>query len=136
MKSVVLTQPGDRFWLRRSRKEDAAKLFEAVDESRENVGKWMPWLTPDYDEDDGMDWIERSAASWESGAAYEFVICDREDGDRISGCCGLNHINEIDRVLRAELRLDISRSERQQLANLLLRLQSNLARILAETTQP
>jgi DNA-binding MarR family transcriptional regulator len=41
-------------------------------------------------------------------------------------------INEIDRVLRAELRLDISREERQQLARLLLRLQANLARILAE----
>ena len=41
-------------------------------------------------------------------------------------------INEIDRVLRAELRLDITREERQQLAKLLLRLQANLARILAE----
>lgn len=40
-------------------------------------------------------------------------------------------INEIDRVLRGELRLDISRGERQQLAKLLLRLQANLARILA-----
>ena len=40
-------------------------------------------------------------------------------------------INEIDRVLRTELRLDISRGERQQLAKLLLRLQANLARILA-----
>ena len=45
-------------------------------------------------------------------------------------------INEIDRVLRAELRLDISRSERQQLAKLLLRLQANLARILAEADRP
>ncbi len=42
-------------------------------------------------------------------------------------------INEIDRVLRAKLRLDISRGERRQLARLLLRLQSNLARILSET---
>lgn len=41
-------------------------------------------------------------------------------------------INEIDRVLRGQLRLDISREERQQLAKLLLRLQSNLARILSE----
>jgi DNA-binding MarR family transcriptional regulator len=39
-------------------------------------------------------------------------------------------ISEIDRELRAELRLDISRAERQQLARLLLRLQGNLARIL------
>ncbi|MGH0037888.1 MAG: MarR family winged helix-turn-helix transcriptional regulator [Myxococcota bacterium] len=42
-------------------------------------------------------------------------------------------ITEIDRELRAELRLDISHGERQQLAGLLLRLQANLARVLAET---
>lgn len=42
-------------------------------------------------------------------------------------------ITEIDRVLRAELRLDISRGERQQLANLLLRLQANLRRVLSES---
>lgn len=41
-------------------------------------------------------------------------------------------ITEIDRVLRAELRLDISKAERQQLANLLLRLQSNLKRVLSD----
>jgi len=39
-------------------------------------------------------------------------------------------IAQIDRVLRAELRLDISRSERQLLAKLLLRLQANLTRVL------
>jgi DNA-binding MarR family transcriptional regulator len=41
-------------------------------------------------------------------------------------------IQQIDEVLRAELRLDVSKAERQQLAKLLLRLQSNLARVLAE----
>jgi DNA-binding MarR family transcriptional regulator len=44
-------------------------------------------------------------------------------------------INEIDRVLRAELRFDITREERQQLAKLLLRLQANLARILSQAEQ-
>jgi len=39
-------------------------------------------------------------------------------------------INEIDRVLRSELRVGITRSERQQLAKLLLRLQANLSRAL------
>jgi DNA-binding MarR family transcriptional regulator len=39
---------------------------------------------------------------------------------------------DVDRVLRSELREGISRSERQQLAGLLLRLQSNLGRILDE----
>jgi len=41
-------------------------------------------------------------------------------------------IGEIDQVLRRELRSGISREERQQLAQLLLRLQSNLASVLAE----
>jgi len=41
-------------------------------------------------------------------------------------------INEIDRVLRSELRVGISRAERQQLAKLLLRLQANIARALTE----
>ena len=41
-------------------------------------------------------------------------------------------ITEIDRILREKLRRDIPRSERQQLAKLLLRLQANLARIESE----
>ena len=40
-------------------------------------------------------------------------------------------INAIDREVRAALRLDISRAERQQLAKLLLRLQANAARVVA-----
>ncbi len=41
-------------------------------------------------------------------------------------------ILEIDRILRAELRSGISRPERQQLAGLLLRLQTNIAGVLDE----
>jgi DNA-binding MarR family transcriptional regulator len=41
-------------------------------------------------------------------------------------------IFEIDEVLRSELRVGISRPERQELAALLLRLQGNLAGVLAE----
>jgi len=44
-------------------------------------------------------------------------------------------IHAIDREVRAELRLDISRAERQQLARLLLRLQANAARLLAGATR-
>ena len=41
-------------------------------------------------------------------------------------------IRECDTVLRQQLRSGISREERQQLAELLLRLQANLARVLTE----
>jgi DNA-binding MarR family transcriptional regulator len=43
-------------------------------------------------------------------------------------------ILEIDRTLRSELRIGITRSERQQLAGLLLRLQANLATVLTDTS--
>ncbi len=49
-----------------------------------------------------------------------------------SGQSLVGPINEIDREVRAALRLDISRAERQQLARLLLRLQANAARVVAE----
>ena len=41
-------------------------------------------------------------------------------------------VNRIDRVFREQLRKDIPRSERQQLARLLLRVQENLAEILSD----
>ena len=41
-------------------------------------------------------------------------------------------IFEMDAGLRSELRVGISRPERQQLAGLLMRLQSNLTKILTE----
>lgn len=51
---------------------------------------------------------------------------------RPEGRALIDPIQEIDAVLRSELREGISRGERQQLARLLLRLQSNLALILEE----
>ena len=54
-----------------------------------------------------------------------WLIALRPEGIRI-----IEPIFEIDTALRSELRIGISRSERHQLAGLLLRLQSNLAAVL------
>jgi len=56
-----------------------------------------------------------------------WLIALRPEGIRIT-----EPILEIDAVLRSELRVGISRPERQQLAGLLLRLQANLAGVLGE----
>lgn len=45
-------------------------------------------------------------------------------------------VAEVDSILRAELRDGISRTERQQLANLLVRLQRNLAAAIERPTSP
>lgn len=54
-----------------------------------------------------------------------WLIALRPQGEAL-----LEPIKEIDRVLRLELREGIPKSERQQLARVLLRLQANLARVL------
>jgi DNA-binding MarR family transcriptional regulator len=54
------------------------------------------------------------------------VACTQSGKDLVSD------VNDADQVLRAELREGIPRSERQQLAQLLLKLQSNLARVLSD----
>ena len=56
-----------------------------------------------------------------------WLIALRSEGETL-----IEPIHEVDRKLRSELRTGISRAERQQLAALLLRLQSNLGRILEE----
>ena len=56
-----------------------------------------------------------------------WLIALREEGQSL-----VKPILEIDAVLRAELRSGISRSERQTLAALLVRLESNLAGVLEE----
>ena len=56
-----------------------------------------------------------------------WLIALRPEGESL-----IPPIQDIDKILRSELRAGISRTERQQLAGLLLRLQSNLGRILDE----
>lgn len=56
-----------------------------------------------------------------------WLIALRQEGQSL-----VKPILEIDAVLRAELRAGISRSERQTLASLLVRLESNLAGVFAE----
>lgn len=60
-----------------------------------------------------------------------WLIALRPEGESL-----IPPIQEIDQVLRAELRAGISRQERQRLAGLLLHIQSNLDRILEEDPSP
>ena len=63
----------------------------------ERVGKWMDWLSAAYTEADSSGWAKGAANDWGKGSRYEFVIIDSLD-DQVSGCCGLNRINDKDLV--------------------------------------
>ena len=86
-----------RFTIRRYQPEDVEEVFRAADESREHVGRWMDWMTPEYSAEQAREWVAHAISAWESGDAFEFVIVDSEDGV-ISGSCGLNLLNKKDLV--------------------------------------
>jgi RimJ/RimL family protein N-acetyltransferase len=55
---------GARVTLRPYRPEDAAQLFAAIDESREHLRPWMPWVDEHASLDDTRDYCVRTAANW------------------------------------------------------------------------
>lgn len=85
------------FSIRPYRPEDLTGLYEAADESREHIARWMGWMTPDYSLEDARKWIEHAVASWERKEQYEHLIIDSADGS-IAGSCGLNHLNPVNGV--------------------------------------
>jgi len=91
--------------------------------SRLGMGRAAAGLVIDALEERGL--IERQPNPNDRRA---WLIALRPDGIRVT-----EPIFEIDATLRSELRDGISYTERQQLAGLLLRLQGNLAKVLAES---
>ena len=77
------------FGIRPYRLDDLDEIYAAADESREHIGRWMGWMTPEYSRDDSAKWVEHAVASWEREDAYEHLIIDSADGS-VAGACGLN----------------------------------------------
>ena len=82
----------DRVVLRPYRSGDGAKLFEAVDESRQHILPWMPWgpghQTPDDSENLARTW----RAKWELREDLAMGMWDRATG-RFLGGTGLHRID-------------------------------------------
>jgi ribosomal-protein-serine acetyltransferase len=73
------------------REEDAPGLLNAVRESVNSVGRWLPWCTVDYAEQHAVDWIRHCRTSWTSGDQFAFAIFDARGG--FLGAVGLSHRN-------------------------------------------
>src|SRR5450432_2059723 len=87
----------NEFSIRPYQLEDVAEIYMASAESRDYVGKWMGWMTPDYSRKDAQNWVEHAVAAWERGSEYEHVIVD-VNNQGIVGSCGLNCLNRKDLV--------------------------------------
>jgi RimJ/RimL family protein N-acetyltransferase len=85
------------FSIRPYQLEDVAEIYTASAESRDYVGKWMGWMTPNYSRKDAQNWVEHAVAAWERESEYEHVIVD-VNNQGIVGSCGLNCLNRKDLV--------------------------------------
>lgn len=68
---------------------DAAAVTKNVQDSHQELARWMPWATADYDETSALQWI-----NGELGDAYRFLILHDEN---IVGSCGLNQLDELNK---------------------------------------
>lgn len=75
--------------------DDIQPCYDAVIESREALGRWMPWCHAGYSMADTRGWVESQVKAFAEGTEYAFVIVDREN--RVLGACGLNQFNHLHR---------------------------------------
>ena len=71
---------------------DANQFVEAVLESLQTVGIYMPWAIASYSIDNALTWFDACAIARDASSAYEFGIFSHSDGQLLGGC-GLNQIN-------------------------------------------
>ncbi len=83
---------GPRVRLRPYRAEDAATLWDAVQESRDHLEPWMPWVHEYQAPDDVREYLVRARARWQLREDLAVAILERET-DRLLGGSGLHRMN-------------------------------------------
>lgn len=82
--------------LRPWRAEDAPALCEAVRESVETVGRWLPWCHPEYGLGEAQAWVAHCQDGWAADEHYAFGVFERATGTLL-GSVGLNQRNRTHR---------------------------------------
>lgn len=83
---------GPRVLVRPYRAGDGADLFEAIDESREHLKRWMPWESSHQQVEDSEVFARQSAAKWLNREELVVGIWARDTG-RFLGGSGLHPID-------------------------------------------
>jgi RimJ/RimL family protein N-acetyltransferase len=71
--------------LRPWQERDATALFDAVRESTESVGRWLPWCHAEYGMADAKAWIAHCRAGWRDDDHFAFGVFDAASGDLLGG---------------------------------------------------
>jgi ribosomal-protein-serine acetyltransferase len=76
---------GERVMLRPVRPMDAEAIFAAIDESREHLRPWMPWVDNHRTVDDTSEYCVRTAARWLLREDLAMSIFEVRDGRYLGG---------------------------------------------------
>lgn len=82
-----------RITVRPFQSDDASAFRDAVLESLETVGKWLPWCRAGYSVEDASAWIKECSRNLESMSAYDLGIFSATSG-RLLGGISINQINK------------------------------------------
>lgn len=76
---------GDRIVVRPWQDEDAQAMFDAIRESAEHIGAWMPWPERHQTADDTLEYIRHTQADLARRESFGMGIFDRETGELLGG---------------------------------------------------
>jgi len=82
--------------LRGWREDDAPALHEAIHESLDSIGRWLPWCHAGYDLDEARTWVRRCREGWAAEEHFAFGVFARDTG-ALLGSVGLNQRNRMHR---------------------------------------
>ena len=83
---------GERVLLRPFRDDDAPALWQAVEDSREHLQPWMPWVSEHNSLEFSREYIRRMQAKWILREDLPMGIWRRDDG-RLLGATGLHRFD-------------------------------------------
>jgi ribosomal-protein-serine acetyltransferase len=72
-------------------------LYDAIDSSREALGVWLPWCTPEYNRYQCRTWLESRQRARIDEESFDFAITDAGNGE-LFGVCGVDQIQASNRI--------------------------------------
>lgn len=82
----------DGIQVRPWREDDVDGLYRAVDASRAQLTRWLPWCSADYSRDDAAAWIAFSQRAWAERSLFPLGIFSAAGGE-VLGSTGINHLD-------------------------------------------
>jgi RimJ/RimL family protein N-acetyltransferase len=77
--------------IRRYKESDALEFQQAVLESVDHLGRWLPWCTSNYSIEDAQAWASGAAQTWSAGTDYRFVIEDYHASNAVASKLGATY---------------------------------------------